>query len=98
MSRGPGVVQRHILDYLAAGHPEPDGRGSMFGRYKPVGHPLWKIAAAYTGTKFVDRSTMCSFGRAMAALRRGGLIQVQYRYKQPHLRLTARKATRKGGK
>ncbi|MGH4017264.1 MAG: hypothetical protein ACRDSL_25715 [Pseudonocardiaceae bacterium] len=98
MSRGPGVVQRFILDYLAAGHPEPDGRGSMLGRYRPVGHPLGKIAAACTGTEFVDRCTMCSFGRAMAALRRAGLIEVRHRYKHPYLRLAARQTTRKGAK
>lgn len=98
MSRGPGVVQRFILDYLAAGHPEPDGRGSILGRFRPVGHPLWRIAAAYTGTEVPGRSTMCSLGRAMAALRRAGIIEVRHRYKHPYLRLAARQTTRKGGK
>jgi hypothetical protein len=85
MSRGPGVVQRFILDYLAAGHPEPDGRGSMLGRYRPIGQPLWKIAAAYADPAVPGRSTMCSFGRAMATLRRAGLIEVRYKYKHPYL-------------
>lgn len=96
MSRGPGVVQRFILDYLAAGHPEPDGRGSMFGRYRPVGHPLWMIAAAYSGAAVPGRSAMCSFGRAMAGLRRAGLVEVRHRYDHPYLRIR-RTATGRAG-
>lgn len=103
MSRGPGVVQRHILDYLAAGHPEPDVRGSrMFGerRRKPVhiGYPLWTIAAAYSAPAAPSRSTMCSFGRAVAALRNAGLIEVRHHYKHPYLRISAQRVTGSPGR
>jgi hypothetical protein len=91
MSRGHGVVQRFILDYLAAGHPEPDKRSSFDvpRKRRPVliGHPLWRIAGAYSREDVPSRTTMASFGRAMATLRRGGLVEVRYQYKVPHLRL-----------
>lgn len=98
MSRGPGVVQRFILDYLAAGHPEPDGRSALLGERKArrIGHPLWKIAAAYSGAAVPGRSTMCSFGRAMASLRRAGLVEVRHRYDHPYLRIR-RTATGRAG-
>jgi len=98
MSRGHGVVQRYILDYLRAGHPEPDKRSSFDHprKRRPVliGHPLHAIAAAYapahvnphTGAAYASRSTMCSFGRAMATLRDAGLIEVRHKYDTPHLR------------
>lgn len=103
MSRGHGVVQRFILDYLAAGHPEPDKR-SRFDvprKRRPVhiGHPLWQIAGTYAeehgrasrdqfGRAYADRTTMASFGRAMATLRRAGLVEVRHQYDTPHLRRT----------
>jgi hypothetical protein len=92
MSRGPGVVQRFILDYLTAGHPEPDGRSAVLGERKArrIGHPLWMIAAAYSGAAVPSRSTMCSFGRAMAGLRRAGLIEVRHRYDHPYLRCVSK--------
>lgn len=102
MSRGHGVVQRFILDYLRAGHPEPDKRSSFdFPRKRRpvlIGHPLWAIAAAYAeqagrpmkrdplGRPYASRSTMASFGRAMATLRTAGLVEVRHKYDTPHLR------------
>jgi hypothetical protein len=110
MSRGHGVVQRFILDYLAAGHPEPDmrlppGLGRRPRRPELIGHPLYVIAAAYRGiprnqwgqlVRAPDRSTMASFGRAMATLRAAGLIEVRHKYDQPHLRMPARGRGRAG--
>jgi hypothetical protein len=99
MSRGHGVVQRFILDYLAAGHPEPDkrlppGLGPRPRRPELIGHPLYVIAAAYRGMPrdrwghlAPDRSTMASFGRAMATLRAAGLIEVRHKRDHPHLRI-----------
>jgi hypothetical protein len=100
MSRGHGVVQRFILDYLAAGHPEPDVRDWVAGprprRPKRIGHLLWDIAYAYRGGP-PDRSTEASFGRAMATLRRDGLIEVRYKWRRhyPHLRIAKRRPSRR---
>ncbi len=92
MSRGHGVVQRFILDYLAAGRPEPNVRSALLSRGRPerIGHPLRAIAAAYAGVEAPDRTTMASLGRAMATLRAAGLIEIRYKWDLPHLRLARR--------
>ena len=100
MSRGQGVVQRFILDYLAAEHPEPDQRSSFdFPRKRQpvlIGHPLHAIAATYRGPD-PERVRLLAIARplhygelrpAVATLRRAGLIEVQHREGYPHMRLS----------
>ncbi len=78
-------------DHPTRGDPAAGGRPQR----TPDG-PLAVIAAAYSGAAVPGRSTMCSFGRAMAGLRRAGLIEVRHRYDHPYLRIR-RTATGRGG-